>query len=92
MARYINEYVSCLGHGWAICNAVRQAILVNPDKITKSVLWRVLYHMIQGMVSKTVYETLLANPSVCSLIEHDGPVTNREICWNHLYLELKRKH
>ncbi|MBJ8412762.1 hypothetical protein I6M81_03545 [Citrobacter cronae] len=66
--------------------------MVKPDKITVSVRRCLLSHMIQGFESKAVYEAILVNPGVCSSIEHDGLVTNREICWNHPYLELKKKH
>ncbi|EAA2595290.1 hypothetical protein DNM18_18150 [Salmonella enterica subsp. enterica] len=66
--------------------------MVKPDKITASVRRCVLSHMIQGIESKAVYEAVLANPSVCSSIEHDGLVCNAEICWNHPYLVLQKKH
>lgn len=92
VARYLDEHVNCPGRGWAIRNAVRQTFMVNPDKITTSVRRSLLSHMIQGIESKAVYESILANPGICSSIEHDGLVTNSEICWNHPYLELKVKH
>ncbi|MBU6520209.1 hypothetical protein KOL70_19830 [Pantoea sp. B270] len=66
--------------------------MVSPEKITASVRRSLLSHMIQGIESKAVYETILANPGICSSIEHDGLVTNCEICWNHPYLKLKMKH
>ncbi|EBP5032462.1 hypothetical protein NCX79_002013 [Salmonella enterica] len=66
--------------------------MVKPGKITASVRRCVLSHMIQGIESKAVYEAILANPGVCSSIEHDGLVTNREITWNHPYLVLQKKH
>ncbi|MGX8903105.1 hypothetical protein ACWQXT_26805 [Citrobacter werkmanii] len=92
VARYLDEHVNCPGRGWAIRNAVRQSLMVKPDKITASVRRCVLSHMIQGIESKAVYEAVLANPGVCGSIEHDGMVSNCEICWNHPYLELKTKH
>ncbi|MFZ4214582.1 hypothetical protein ACOZB2_24580, partial [Pantoea endophytica] len=92
VARYLDEHVNCPGRGWAIRNAVRQTFMVKPDKITASVRRRVLSHMIQGIESKAVYETILVNPGICSSIEHDGLVTNCEIRWNHPYLELKKKN
>ncbi|EIK0049899.1 hypothetical protein LJS53_003419 [Salmonella enterica] len=64
--------------------------MVKPGKISASVRRCVLSHMIQGIESKAVYEAVLANQGVCGSIEHDGLVTNREICWNHPYLELKK--
>ncbi|EGG5220072.1 hypothetical protein HJ628_004745, partial [Salmonella enterica] len=63
--------------------------MVKPDKITASVRRCVLSHMLQGIESKAVYEAVLANPGGCGSIEHDGMVSNCEICWNHPYLELK---
>ncbi|EGO7252413.1 hypothetical protein IU821_004086 [Salmonella enterica] len=66
--------------------------MVEPGKITASVRRCVLSHMIQGIESKAIYEVILANPGVCSSIEHDGLVCNAEIHWNHPYLELKKKH
>ncbi|EAP1797291.1 hypothetical protein D7B42_03320 [Salmonella enterica] len=66
--------------------------MIKPEKITSAVRRRVLSHMIQGIESKAVYEAILANPDVCGSIEHDGLVSSREICWNHPYLKLKRKH
>ncbi|RRW67888.1 hypothetical protein EGJ48_19465 [Pantoea dispersa] len=66
--------------------------MVKPGKITESVRRRVLSHMIQGIESKAVYETILANPGVCGSIEHDGLVTNCEITWNHPYLLIEKKH
>ncbi|EKC6184524.1 hypothetical protein OP399_001817 [Salmonella enterica subsp. enterica] len=66
--------------------------MVKPGKITASVRRCMLSHMIQGIESKAVYEAVLANPGVCGSIEHDGLVTNREICWSHPYLKLKKKH
>jgi len=92
VARYLDQHVNCPGRGWAIRNAVRQTFMVNPDKITTSIRRRVLSHMIQGIESKAVYETILAIPGICSSIEHDGLVTNCEIRWNHPYLKLKVKH
>lgn len=92
VARYLDEHVNCPGRGWAIRNAVRQSYMVNPSKITASVRRRVLSHMIQGIESKAVYESILANPGICGSIEHDGLVSCREITWNHLYLVLKKKH
>lgn len=92
VARYLDEHVNCPGRGWAIRNAVRQSYMVNPSKITASVRRRVLSHMIQGIESKAVYESILANPGICGSIEHDGLVSNKEITWNHTYLVLKKKH
>lgn len=92
MVHYLDEHVNCPGRGWAIRYAVRQNFMVNPDKITTSVCRILLSHMVQSIESKAVYETILANPGVCSSIEHDGLVTNREICWNHPYLKLEMKH
>lgn len=92
VTRYLDGHVNCPGRGWAIRNAVRQSCMVEPGKITASVRLCVLSHMIQGVESKAVYEVILANPGVCSSIEHDGLVCNAEIRWNHPYLELKKKH
>ncbi|MDK9365944.1 MULTISPECIES: hypothetical protein [Enterobacteriaceae] len=89
---YIAEGVNCPGRGLAIRNALRQTYMIKPEKITSAVRRRVLSHMIQGIESKAVYEAILANPDVCGSIEHDGLVSSREICWNHPYLKLKRKH
>ncbi|MBK5739545.1 hypothetical protein JKA45_03990, partial [Klebsiella pneumoniae] len=82
VARYLDEHVNCPGRGWAIRNAVRQSFMVKPDKITASVRRCLLSHMIQGIESKAVYEAVLANPGVCSSIEHDGMVSNCEITWD----------
>lgn len=89
---YLDEHVNCPGRGWAIRNAVRQSYMVKHDKITSNVRRRVLSHMIQGIESKAVYETILANPGVCGSIEHDGLVSSTEIGWSHPYLKLKKKH
>ncbi|EAM1087011.1 hypothetical protein EP554_05440 [Salmonella enterica] len=66
--------------------------MVKLGKITASVRRCVLSHMIQGIESKAVYEAVLANPGICSSIEHDGMVSNGDICWNHPYLVLQKKH
>ncbi|MEG1350843.1 MAG: hypothetical protein RSD49_22710 [Hafnia sp.] len=91
VARYLDEHVNCPGRVWAISNAVRQTFMINPDEITVSVRRRVLSHMNQGIESRAIYETILANPGVCSSFEHDGLVTNGDICWHHPYLKLKMK-
>lgn len=89
---YIAEGVNCPGRGRSIRNAVRQTYLIESEKITSAVRRRVLSHMIQGIESKAVYETILQNPGVCGSIEHDGLVSSREISWSHPYLKLKKKH
>ncbi|EBI6355354.1 hypothetical protein DYI69_19535 [Salmonella enterica] len=66
--------------------------MVKPDKITASVRRCLLSHMLQGIESKAVYETILANPGVCGSIEHDGLVSNSDVSWNHPYLVLNKKH
>lgn len=92
MECYLGEHVNCPGRGWAIPNAVRQTYMVKPDKINANVRRSLLSHMIQGIESKAVYETILANLGICGSIKHDGLVSNCEIGWNHPYLELKKKH
>lgn len=89
---YIAEGVNCPGRGWAIRNAVWQTCLINPRKIEMDDRRSILSHMIQGIESKAVYEAILANPSVCGSIEHDGMVSNSKICWDHPYLKLIKKH
>lgn len=89
---YIAGGINCPGRGLAIRNAVRQTYLIKPDKITAGVRRRVLSHMIQGIESKAVYETILANPDVCGSIEHDGLVSSAPLEWQHSYLDLQQKH
>ncbi len=89
---YLDERVNCPGRGWVIRNAVRQSFMVKPGKITASARRRLLSHMLQGIESKAVYETIMANPGVCGSIEHDGLVSSCDIHWNHPYLVLNKKH
>lgn len=90
--QYIREGVNCPGRGLAIRNAVRQSYMINPKKVSAVNLRRILSHMLQGIESKAIYETILANPGVCGSIEHDGLVTSRPIGWHHPYLKLVLKH
>ncbi|WP_261866553.1 hypothetical protein [Budvicia aquatica] len=91
---YIGQGVNCPGRGQAIRNAVRQTYMINPkkQKITAKNLRQILSHMIQGIESKAVYETILNNPGVCGSIEHDGLVSSTPLKWVHPYLKLKLKH
>ncbi|VFS53079.1 Uncharacterised protein [Budvicia aquatica] len=91
---YIGQSVNCPGRGLAIRNAVRQTYMINPkkQKITAKNLRQILSHMIQGIESQAVYETILDNPGVCGSIEHDGLVSTQPLDWAHPYLRLKLKH
>lgn len=91
---YIGQGVNCPGRGQAIRNAVRQTYMINPkkQKITAKNLRQILSHMIQGIESKAVYETILGNSKVCGSIEHDGLVSNTLLDWVHQYLWSKLKH
>ncbi|PHI32737.1 hypothetical protein CRN84_17280 [Budvicia aquatica] len=53
-----------------------------------------LSHMIQGIESQAVYETILNNPGGCGSIEHDGFVSYQPVKgeWVHPYLNIVQKN
>ncbi|MBC3228659.1 hypothetical protein [Serratia fonticola] len=92
---YISQGVNCPGRGLAIRNAVRQTYLLRikkNEKVKASEWGKILAHMLQGIESHAIYETILANPGVCGSIEHDGLVSSKPIEWRHPYLKLVLKH
>ncbi|OMQ27331.1 hypothetical protein [Serratia oryzae] len=92
---YISQGVNCPGRGLAIRNAVSQTYLLRGEKnepVKASEWGKILAHMLQGLESRAIYDTILANPGVCGSIEHDGLVSSEPIEWNHPYLKLVLKH
>ena len=62
------------------------------EKVKASEWGKILAHMLQGIESHAIYETILANPGVCGSIEHDGLVSSKPIEWHNPYLKLVLKH
>lgn len=92
---YISQGVNCPGRGLAIRNAVRQSYMLRVkkhEKVKASEWGKILAHMLQGIESHAIYETIIANPGVCGSIEHDGLVSSKPIEWHHPYLKLLLKH
>lgn len=66
--------------------------MIRDSKVTIKSKGKILAHMIQGIESRAIYDTILNNPSVCGSIEHDGLVSSEPIKWVHPYLKIKLKH
>lgn len=89
---YIYKANKRVDRGISIKNAVGNTYLIKSSKITTKNRRRILTHIIQGIESKAIYDTILSNPHVCGSIEHDGVVSSEPIKWVHPYLKLKLKH
>lgn len=89
---YISNAKKRVDRGISICNAVGHTYLIKNTKVMIKVRGKILAHMIQGIESRAIYETILNNPNICGSIEHDGVVSSDPINWVHPYLKLKLKH
>lgn len=89
---YISRATKRVDRGISIRNAVKHTYLIRDSKVTIKSKGKILAHMIQGIESRAIYDTILNNPCVCGSIEHDGLVSSEPIKWVHPYLKIKLKH